>query len=231
LTTDLPGDAIADFHFTDSPGKLWVYDDVGPRVEMNIAVYFRGREAMPELEQIALAECRGTVLDIGAGAGSHALALQEAGFDVTALEISPASVRVMKDRGVQKVLQEDIFSYSAARYDTLLLLMNGIGLAGDLDGLRALLRHFKTLLNPGGRLLFDSSDVAYLFEDGFLPDDRYYGEIHCQYGYKRQRTPMFSWLYIDFATLEKLAISEGWNCEQLFDDGNDQYLVRLMSLQ
>ncbi len=227
MNIDLPGDAIADYHFGDKPGKLWVYDDVGPRVEMDIAVYFRNRDAMPELERIALDACRGTVLDIGAGAGSHALALQEAGLDVTALEISPNSVRVMNDRGVRKVLQADVFGYDAAKYDTLLLLMNGIGLAGDIEGLRRLLQHFQTLLKPGGQLIFDSSDVAYLFEDGFLPDDRYYGEIHCQYGYKRQRTPMFSWLYIDFETLNRVTYSEGWLCELLFDDRNDQYLVRL----
>lgn len=227
MKPDLPGEAIADFHFGNSPGKLWVYDDVGPRVEMDIAVYFRDRDAMPELERLALNACRGTVLDIGAGAGSHALALQQAGIDVTALEISPASVRVMKDRGIRNALQEDIFTYGGARYDTLLLLMNGIGLAGDLDGLRALLRKLQTLLNPGGQLLFDSSDVAYLFEDGLLPDDRYYGEIHCQYGYKRQQTSVFSWLYIDFDTLNRIATAEGWRCEKLFDDGNDQFLVRL----
>jgi len=224
---DLPGEAIADLHFKNKPGKLWVYDEVGPRVEMDIAVYFRNRDAMPQLEQIALAECRGSVLDIGAGAGSHALALQDAGLDVTALEISPASARVMKDRGVRKVLLDDIYKHTGTRYDTLLLLMNGIGLAGDLDGLRSLLRHLRTLLKPGGQLLFDSSDVAYLFEEGFLPDDRYYGEIHCQYGYKRQRTETFTWLYVDFSTLEKIVITEGWRCEKLFDDGSDQFLVRL----
>jgi len=224
---DVLGAAIADYYYKNTPGKLWVYDTVGPRVEMKVATYFRESGDMPDLEQIALQECRGTVLDIGAGAGSHALELQTRGIDVTALDISPLAVHVMKARGVLRAMAGDIFGFSTGRYDTLLLLMNGIGLVGNTEGLRNFLRHVKSLLLPGGQLLFDSSDVSYLYEDSLLPEDQYYGEIRYRYGYKRAKTEPFSWLYIDYETLRKVAAEEGWKSELLFEDGNDQYLVRL----
>jgi len=224
---DVLGTAIADFYFQDSRACLWVHDHHGPEVEMQIPVYFRHPSSMPELEQIALSECRGKVLDIGAGAGSHALTLQQAGFDVTALDISPKAAEVMRSRGVEKVVAADIFTFQEERFDTLLLLMNGIGLVGNLDGLRRFLVHAKSLLNPSGQLIFDSSDVAYLYEDGPPEKESYYGEIICRYEYKRKKTDWFSWLYIDEQTLTGLATAEGWTITKLFEDEDDQYLVRL----
>lgn len=194
---------------------------------MDVSVYFRDWEKMPELERIALQECGSIVLDVGAGAGSHALELQERGKDVTALDISPLNVEVMKSRGVRNAVAEDIFSYSKGQYDTLLLLMNGIGLVGNEEGLRRFLRHADELLLPGGKLLFDSSDVAYMYEEIPMPTEHYYGEIRCRYAYKRRRTDEFSWLYVDFGTIRKLAEEEGWKAELLFEDDDDQYLARL----
>lgn len=228
MNEDILGTAIADFYFNNKPAKLWVYDMIGPKVEMKITTYFREWAQMPELEKIALQECRGEVLDIGAGAGSHALALQAKGAGVTALDISPKAVEVMKARGVANAVAADIFSYSGAQYDTLLLLMNGIGLTGNIDGLRRFLQHAKTLLAAGGQLLFDSSDVAYLYEDdGVLPSSHYYGEITCCYSYRRQKSAWFSWLYIDIKTLGEIAAEEGWRVDFLFEDETEQYLVRL----
>jgi SAM-dependent methyltransferase len=224
---DILGQALCDYHFKQPASKLWVYDDFGPRVEMKVPVYFRNWDQMPLLEQIAITECRGKVLDIGAGAGSHALELQNRGFDVTAIDWSAGAARVMQDRGLKNVRHGDIFQFEEGPFDTLLLLMNGIGLSGNISGLRNLLNHFKTLLNPGGQIICDSSDVAYMYEDQLFPTDHYYGEIRCQYAYRRARTEPFTWLYVDFDTMKKVANEEGWNCELLYDDGDNSHLMRL----
>ncbi len=226
---DILGQAITDYYNYERSHTLWVHDTHGPKVEMPVATYFRQENRMPELEQKALDACRGRVLDIGAGAGSHALALQDRNIDVTALDISPMAVDIMRQRGVENALNKDIFLYTEEQYDTLLLLMNGIGLAGNIAGLRRFLKHARTLLLPGGQLLFDSSDVAYLYEDGPPVSDHYYGEIKCRYEYKKQKTEWFTWLYIDPGTLSLIATDEGWQVEILFEDDQDQYLARLVS--
>lgn len=225
---DVLGQAISDYYHKGSSARLWVHDDHGPKVEMPVSTYFREESHMPELEQLALSLCKGDVLDIGAGAGSHALSLQQRGLAVTALDISPLAADVMRLRGVQQVYTGDIFQYRDTAFDTLLLLMNGIGLCGNTDGLRRFLQLAHQWLKPGGQLLFDSSDVAYLYEEEGLPVlNHYYGEIRCRYEYRRQKTDWFSWLYIDPATLALIAADEGWHSEILFNDGNDQYLARL----
>ncbi|HEY6900256.1 MAG TPA: class I SAM-dependent methyltransferase [Puia sp.] len=226
--SDALGAALTDYYNNKSTGKLWVHNNYGPKEEMPVDHYFREMEEMPELEWVALQQCRGRILDIGAGAGSHALALQKMGQDVTALDISPKAAEVMRARGVKNVLEGNIFGLTAPGqpYDTLLLLMNGIGLSGTISGLRRFLAKARTLLQPGGQLVFDSSDIAYLYEETPPPSAQYYGELQHMYEYKKQRSDWFEWLFIDRKTLSSIAQEEGWKIELLYEDPWDQFLVR-----
>jgi SAM-dependent methyltransferase len=225
---DVLGNALYDYYKKAAPSKLWIHNKYGPKEEMPVHIYFRKAEDMPALEAMALESCKGKVLDIGAGAGSHALALQQKGADVTALEISPKAAEVMKLRGVITIAEQDIFTFKTGGFDTLLLLMNGIGLTGTVSSLREFLQHAKKLLHPDGQLIFDSSDVAYLYEGKPPEMNNYYGEIMYQYEYKRQKTDWFSWLYIDKRKLAEIAGEEGWETEILYKDEFDQYLARLV---
>ncbi len=228
--SDLHGQALLDYCNRAPYKKLWIHNSYGPKEEMPVSHYFRGEAAMPLLEQIALRKCTGKVLDIGAGAGSHALLLQQKGLAVTALEISPKAAEVMQKRGVKEVVVHDVYTYALHRYNTLLLLMNGIGLTGTLAGLRRFLQQTKTLLLPRGQIIFDSSDVAYLYNGDPPANGEYYGEISYQYEYKKQKTEWFKWLYVDQQTMQTIAATEGFAMEVLFEDEFDQYLARLMLL-
>ena len=224
---DLPGLAIIDFYEKKLKSKLYVHDQFGPKVEMPISMYFRDEVEMPELEDTALEHCEGRVLDVGAGAGSHALALQVNGLEVSALEISPAACEVMESRGVKDVICADFFKFnSEKKYDTILLLMNGIGLCGTIENLKTFLKKAKELLNEDGKLVFDSSDTIYMYEHDILPE-RYYGEVECAYSYKNLKTDFFKWLYIDQDKLREVAEELGWEMNVLFEDNHYQYLVEL----
>lgn len=224
---DLPGLAIKDFYLKKNKGKLYVHDQFGPKVEMPISLYFRNEKQLPKLESLALEHCKGKVLEIGAGAGSHALILQENNIDVTALEISPASCKVMAERGVKQVVCEDFFTYSGEKYDTLLLLMNGIGLCADIDGLRTFLKQSEKLLEEDGVIIFDSSDIAYMYEESELPDTYYYGQASVCYEYKGKIDTAFNWLYIDQKKLKEIAEEEHWELEIIYKDHQDQYLAQM----
>jgi SAM-dependent methyltransferase len=230
VMTDPFGQAIADYYHNQSPAKLWIHNKYGPKEEMPVSAYFRAYDHMPRLEHEALELCLGKVLDIGACAGSHALWLQEQQKDITALEISALACEVMKLRGVQKIILQDVFTFGEEKYDTLLMIMNGIGLTGTLSGLHIFLQHAATLLQAGGRLIFDSSDVAYVYKNHFPDLKTYYGEIAYRYEYKKQKTDWFNWLYIDRFTLSAIAAAEGWQYEFITEDENGQYLVQFQRL-
>lgn len=229
MNPDVYGEALHDFHvLQEIKDTLLLHSSYGDIEEMPVEVFFREAEDFPELEHIALALCDGYVLDVGAGVGSHALYLQNKGFHVDALEISEAACSIMKQRGVHNTIRADFFSLQEGNYDTLLFLMNGIGLAGTTGGLRELLRHSRKLLSDKGQLLFDSSDISYLYEEYRIPKPEHYlGEIRFQYEYKGILGKPFHWLYIDQQELIKIAHEEGWVVQILFEDDNDQYLVRM----
>ncbi|SKB32954.1 class I SAM-dependent methyltransferase [Daejeonella lutea] len=223
---DVFGNALFDYLKNDKPGKLWLHNNYGSPEDMPIEVFFRTEEDLSDLEVYALTSCKGRVLDIGAGVGAHSLILQASGFEVTALEISALACEIMKMRGVKSIINEDIFS-SQRSYDTLLLLMNGLGICGDIDGLNKLLPHLKKMLNKDGQIILDSSDISYLYNTSNFPIQQYFGEISYQYEYNSIKGEWFKWLYIDFDRLKSISHSHGFLCEHLLEDDMDQYLARL----
>ena len=190
---------------------------------------------MPDIEKTALNICRGKVLDVGAAAGCHALVLQGKGVDVTALEKSESAVEVMKRRGVKKVVCNSIFEFRETGFDTILLLMNGTGIGGTLQGLELLLEHLKSLLHPSGQILIDSSDIHYLFDedDGSvwidLANNNYYGEMEYELTYKNEKLG-FKWLFVDFETLTEKAAKAEMKCNQVLKEKHFSYLAQITLL-
>ncbi len=233
---DPMGAAIRDYFRQGKSAQLKVLSSLFDDDEMPVAHLFRSYHEMPPLEQRALNEARGKVLDVGAGAGCHALALQERGFDVTAVDISPLSCETMKERGVANVECVNIFNQRfQERFDTLLLLMNGTGIAGKLSRLPQLLSRLKQLMNPGAQILIDSSDLRYIYEDenGVLDvdfDGAYYGEVDYQMTYRNIIGKSFDWLYADSVVLAECCRQCGLKCEILAQGNHYDYLARIVQM-
>lgn len=223
---DIFGEALLDYYFGRTEEILHLQNSYGDDEEMPVDLFFRNEEEMPELEILALSRCRGKILDIGAGAGSHALMMQQK-FELHALEISEGACRVMHERGVLNVINQDIFSYQADRYDTILMLMNGIGLCGDFAGLERLLQHMKALLNAGGQIIFDSSDISYLYDGTENSSGKKQGEVSYRYLYKGLTGTWFDWLYVSAGDMKQIAEKHGFSFRLIYDDGEDQYLAAL----
>ncbi len=186
---------------------------------------------MPEIERKALDMAKGRILDVGAGAACHSLVLQKRGLDVTAIDISPLSVETMKERGVMNVIEQDFFTLEG-QYDTILLLMNGIGIVGTLERMPEFFRQLNKILVPGGQVLCDSSDISYVFEDeeGMIdiPNEMdYYGEHSFRMQYKDTIGEPFDWLYIDADTLKEKAGRFGYAVEVVAEGEHYDYLARI----
>ena len=228
---DPMGRAIADYHKSKKASKLRVFSPMFEEDEIPLATLFRSYESMPKIERKALDIAKGRVLDVGAGAGCHSLVLQERGMDVTAIDISPLSVEAMKERGVKKVLEQNFFTLEG-QFDTILMLMNGIGIVGTLERMPEFFKQLDRILAPGGQVLCDSSDISYVFEteDGIieLPDDMsYYGEHSFWIQYKDTIGEPFNWLYIDADTLREKAGRYGYAIEVIAEGEHYDYLARI----
>ncbi len=224
------GFAIQEYSKKRKPEDIIVTSDICEDDIIPVEVLFRSFEEMPDIEKEALALCKGKVLDVGAGAGVHALHLQDLGMDVTCIDVSPGAVDFMRANGL-KAERINFFSLKDKKYDTILLLMNGIGIAGKLSNLQRTLEHAKSLLNKGGKILCDSSDIKYLYEDedGSLWIDlnsEYYGNFRFQMQYKKEKGPWFDWLYVDFDNLFQTAKKAGLKARRVTEI-DDHYLAEL----
>ena len=234
---DLFGKAILDYQTNNNPQDLITETSISEEDEMSVAYLFRDYNNMPELEQKALQMAKGKVLDVGCGAGSHSLYLQnEKKLDVTAVDISANAIEACKLRGINKAVTQDVMKMEGEKFDTILLLMNGAGMCGRLNKISDFLKQIKSLLNDGGQILLDSSDIIYMFdedEDGgrWIPTDNdYYGEVVFNISYKGQHEEPFNWMYIDYNTLQNAAVANGLQCELVMEGPHYDYLAKLYSL-
>ncbi len=226
------GAAILDYQTKGKAGKLSILSSMFEEDEMPVKHLFRNLEEMPMLEQKALSLAKGKVLDVGAGAGCHALALQAQSIAVKAIDISPLSCEAMELRGVMNAECINLFDeHLETGFDTILLLMNGTGIAGKIENLPALFNRLKALLNKGGQILIDSSDIKYIYEneDGSFDinlNAAYYGEVDYQMVYKDVKGDSFDWLYVDFPLLKSIAESCGLHGELIAEGEHYDYLAR-----
>jgi SAM-dependent methyltransferase len=225
-------------HFGGAPDvRVRVVTDLGDPEWLPAAHFFRSWDSMNSLEKVALDLSRGRVLDLGAGVGSHALVLQGRGLDVTALDGMAPAVGIMARRGVARPVAaqwEDL--PTGPCFDTILLLMNGPGIAGTLHGLETLLRVLRDRLCAGGQILLDSVTLPEVLEapageDGFpqTEDGRYPGELHFQLEYQGVRGSPFPHLFVDAESLASVAETVGLNTELVLHGEDGSYLARLTS--
>ena len=229
---DLIGRAIWDYYYQENSEDLQTETSISELDDLPVSYLFRDYQEMNALEKKALDSSFGKVLDVGSGAGSHSLYLQnERKLEVTALDISPKSIEVCKARGVKNAICEDLLQFSEKNFDTVLLLMNGTGIFQSLEHIDQYLQKLKSLVAENGQILIDSTDILYMYdqdEDGgvLVPATGYYGELDHYLHYKGESELPMKWLYLDFDTLENAAIANGFKIQKI-EQLEDSYLAQL----
>lgn len=229
---DLMGQAIWDYHHQNSRENLETETSISELDELPIAHLFREFEEMNSLEQKALQLAKGKTLDVGSGAGSHSLFLQnERNLEVTAIDISPKAIEISKLRGVENAVCTQILDFQPhEKFDTILLLMNGTGIFETIDKTDGYLQKLHSLVKDNGQILIDGTDILYMYEEedgGYsIPMEHYYGELDYVIHYKGESEAPIKWLYLDFENLKEIAENNGFKAEIILEEG-DSYLARL----
>lgn len=224
---DIFGLALESFYTHQDKTSIKVHNEDFYDDEIPVEYLFRTYQQMPELEQIALDLCKGRILDVGCCAGSHSLVLKSRELEVLPIDISPKSIKICNKRGLKEAKCLDFFELENEKFDTILLLMNGIGIAQTLDNLDFFFEKLECLMHPNGQVLLDSSDLVFLYENELDETDDYYGQMTYKISYKKSVSNAFQWLYLDFDLLKKEASKRGFLCELMFEDEHYGFLAKL----
>jgi hypothetical protein len=221
------------YHSGFHAASFTIVRDDGFERTVAIKAFFEAAK-FSDLEARALDLCQGQVLDVGAAAGRHSLELHRRGLSVWSMDILPEAQRIMLERGVPRPLVGDILSWAERSFDTVLMLMNGIGMVGTPERLDEFLRHAHLLVSPQGQILCDSIDVcvtktpihvAYRkrnVERGLYPGQQRFVEK-----YENVLGAAFDWLHLDFASLARCCEAAGWNCDLVYQEPDGRYLARI----
>lgn len=228
------GTALLAYFEGDTAAELIIRRDDGQEIPLPVGHFFRDPSGFTPIENAAMDRCLGHVLDVGAGTGLHSLVLQQRGLPVTAIDISPHAVNIMKRRGLTDVQCADIFEFQGGRFDTLLMMGHGIGMVETIAGLDRFLAHAQELLSDDGQVLLDSLDVRNTDDPGNLAyhqanrqAGRYSGEIRLQSEFRGDKGLYCGWLQVDPETLKEHAKSAGWRCEVVLQEESGDHLTRL----
>lgn len=226
--------AFRDFQSGAQDATVVLWRDDGLAEALAVEYFFRTPENFSPLEQTALDLCRGRVLDTAAFAGSHSLALQDRGRRVCGLSWGVEGVGVLEARGV--VDCRSSLDDLDERFDTVLRLNPGIGLAETFDELDRFLQLSRLLTDGGGQVLLHSRDITqagsplqYVYAMLNRSAGRFPGEVRLQIEYANERGPWFQWMHIDAPTLAARARLAGWKCEVVGEDNYGSYLARLVA--
>jgi SAM-dependent methyltransferase len=229
------GRALLDFHRGSTTARITVHTDLWHDEVTPVEDFYRPDEQpLPRLDRIALDLCRGRTLDLGAGAGRHALELQRRGLEVTAVDVAPEAVEVMRERGVADARCGGLEELTGERFDTIVLLMHGIGLVGTLESLSHFLNQALNHLEEDGQIIFDSADLGLVmpekFDDGldqWRAGGPYPGEVEYRLSYRDLEGEAYPWLFVDPVTLAGHATAAGLRLEIVVRADRGSYLARL----
>ena len=233
---DVFGKALLDFQNGNYTEDIITWTSISEEDEIPLPYLFRPFDDMPAIEQEALNLASGKVLDVGCGAGNHSLYLQDKkGLEVKSIDISKNAISVCQLRHLRNPEVLDILDEKEC-FDTILFLMNGSGIFQELSKVPFYLNHLKTLLNPGGQILMDSSDIRYMYMDetetsvdyGALDNiTGYFGDLDFFISYKGEKENPMKWIYIDYDTLKDQCDKSGLKCEKIMDGLHFDYLARI----
>lgn len=210
--------------------------DDGYIAPSNGAFYLSPPTAWPPYYLDALRQARGRVLDIGCGAGRHALYLQEQGLDVLGIDVSPRAIEVCLRRGLRqaKVLSLTQITSALGVFDTVVMLGNNFGLFGSADGVTKRLRVLHRITATRGRIIAESLN-PYLTAD---PDHLAYhqrnrdrgrmaGQIRMRVRFRRAVTPWFDYLFVSPEEMSTLIAGTGWTVAEILHAGSPAYIAVL----
>ncbi len=231
---DLFGKALMSYYKGETKEHFIERDD-GYTDIIQTSTYFEDFEKWPKNQREAIIEAKGTVLDVGCGAGRVALQLQKQGLKVVAIDISPYALKVAQMRGVKDCRLMDVtrLEFPEKYFDTIIAYGNNFGIAGGLRETQKLLDTYHRVTKPDGILIASIIDPLQTDNPAHL---RYHennrlkgnspGLVNIRIGFKGEYGEYFKLLMVTSDELSEL-IKPEWKIKKIYNSEEGEYIAIL----
>ncbi|MFQ5945103.1 MAG: class I SAM-dependent methyltransferase [Anaerolineae bacterium] len=201
------------------------------------ALYFSEYDEWPEAEKQAMEHARGRVLDIGCGAGRHALYLQDKGLEVLGIDNSPNAIKVCRARGLKETMVLSITQVSRrlGTFDTILMMGNNFGLVGNPLRARWILRRFHGMISDRGRIIAQNRDPYQTDEPEHLEyhdrnraRGRPAGQVRVRVRYRKHVTPWMDLLFVSPDEMREILAGTGWRFAQILEQRQQGNFIAIL---
>lgn len=208
---------------------------------MDAARYFAPIGEWSATSRFAFDQADGRVLDVGAGAGRVALALQDRGSEVVALDVSAGATTVCRRRGVRSTFTGTVFEYAGSapeRFDTFVMLGNNLGLLAGPERAPLVLDALASLARPGARIVGETLNpygtsnrdhLRYHEENRRL--GRLAGQLRLRIRHLQLVTPWWDYLLCTPEELEPIVAPTAWQLTDAFPAGSQGQWTAVLTLR
>jgi SAM-dependent methyltransferase len=223
-------------YFEREPAHSVVERDDGYFDAENIGTYFADFRKWALQQRRAMRYVRGRVLDIGCGAGRHALYLQRQRLQVVGIDESPLAIRVSRARGVKtaRIASVTRIPGDLGVFDTILMMGNNLGLLGNLKRARWLLKRFSGITSDDGRIIAETlnpyktrNPFHKRYQKANRQRGRMSGQVRLRLHYQTYTTRWFDYLFVSPAELRGIVSGTGWCVSKIIGSSGPQYIAVL----
>ncbi len=230
---DAFGHSIYDYLHGEAEFQIVERDD-GDIAAEKLKGYFNQYKDWHPIEKKAMRYVKGRVLDIGCGAGRHALYLQEKGYDVVGIDISPLAIKVCEERGLKdaRVVPITQISSKLGVFDTVIMMGNNFGLFGSFEKAKQLLGKLSKITSRKARIIASTNDVYdteipghLAYQESNRSRGRMSGQLRLRVRYKTYSTPWFDYLIVSKNEMENILEGTGWVVKKYIDSDISYYIA------
>ena len=199
-----------------------------------LKTYFSSYKDWPPHQKKAMKLVRGRVLDIGCGAGRHAIYLQRKGFRVTGVDQSAFVIKVAKRRGLKDGRRIAIaeLDRKAGGFDTIIMMGNNFGLFGNCRRAKSLLRRFLSFTSDKARIVAECVDpyatdfpLHLAYHRRNRRRGRMGGQLRIRIRYQDRATPWFDYLFVSRDELREILRGTGWEIRRVIGSRRAAYVA------
>ena len=226
---------LAQFNSETRTAELIEREDKFIDTGSEAGMYFFDYEQWSPVEQKAISQVKGRVLDIGCGAGRHSLYLQQKGFEVTAIDNSPGAIEVCKLRGLKNALAKsiaEIDDFEPNSFDTVLMMGNNFGLFGDAENAKLLLKKLYRITSADAQVIagtrnpYKTDSPEHLeYHEFNRQRGRMPGQIKMRVRYRKIVGEWFDYLFVSPEEMQDIVADTNWRIKDLMESGDANYFA------